>query len=92
MANIKSAKKRVKISENNRLRNMTHRSKMRTFIKKVRSAIQTGEKAIALTAFREATPVIDSMVNKRIIHRNTAARYKSRLSASIKKLAGVFTP
>ncbi len=90
MANIKSAKKRAIQSEVRRERNMMHRSKMRTFIKKVRTAIQTGDKSVALTAFREAVPVIDSMVNKQIIHRNTAARYKSRMSAQIKKLPGAF--
>lgn len=92
MANTVSAKKRVIQAERNRQRNASHRSKMRTFIKKVRSAIQSGVKSDALTAFRSAVPVIDSMVNKRIIHRNTAARYKSRMSAQIKKLAGPFTP
>lgn len=87
MANIKSAKKRAIQSEERRLRNAIHRSKMRTYIKKVRVAVNSGVKAEAVTAFREAVPVIDSMVNKRIIHRNTAARYKSRLSAQIKKMS-----
>lgn len=90
MANIVSAKKRAKQAEVHRVRNMAHRSKVRTFIKKVRHAITSGVKADALKAFREAVPIIDSMVNKRIIHRNAAARYKSRLSAQIKKLPGAF--
>jgi small subunit ribosomal protein S20 len=87
MANIKSAKKRAIQSEIRRENNMAHRSKVRTFIKKVRSAILTGDKTVAQEAFRFAVPVIDSMVNKKILHRNTAARYKSRLSAQIKKLS-----
>lgn len=89
MANTPSAKKRALQAEVRRQRNVAHRSKMRTFIKKVRTAIQSGDKTIAQDAFQSAVPVIDSMVNKRIIHKNTAARYKSRMSAQIKKLGTV---
>ena len=86
MANIKSAIKRAEQSVARRAHNMTLRSKMRTAIKKVRAAAATGVKTEATAAFKAAVPVIDSMVNKGIIHRNTAARHKSRLSALIKAL------
>ena len=86
MANIKSAEKRARQAIRRRAHNVTLRSKMRTAIKKARAAIATGEKAGAAAAVKAAIPVIDSMVNKGIIHRNTAARHKSRLSALVKGL------
>ena len=86
MANIKSAEKRARQAIRRRAHNVTLRSKMRTAIKKARSAIASGEKAGASAAVKAAIPVIDSMVNKGIIHRNTAARHKSRLSALVKAL------
>lgn len=86
MANIKSAEKRARQAIRRRTHNVTLRSKMRTAIKKARAAIATGEKAGASAAVKAAIPVIDSMVNKGIIHRNTAARHKSRLSALVKAL------
>ncbi|MCX7109488.1 MAG: 30S ribosomal protein S20 [Candidatus Methylumidiphilus sp.] len=86
MANIKSAKKRVLTSEKNRIQNAAARSRLRTYIKKVLHAVATGDVEKAQAAFREATPVIDSSVNKGLIHRNKAARSKSRLSARIKAL------
>ena len=86
MANIKSAEKRARQAIKRRAHNITLRSKMRTAIKKARSALATGEKDGAQAAVKAATPVIDSMVNKGIIHRNTAARHKSRLSALLKAL------
>jgi len=87
VANIKSAKKRARQSEKARIHNMGLRSKLRTSIKKVRSAIESGDLENAKTSYKAAVPVIDGMVNKRIIAKNTAARYKSRLNARIKKLA-----
>ncbi len=86
MANIKSAEKRARQAVKRRAHNMTLRSKMRTAVKKVRAAAATGEKTAALDAFKSAVPVIDSMVNKGIVHRNTASRHKSRLSALVKAL------
>ncbi len=59
---------------------------MRTSIKKVLKAVQAGDKAAAASAYREAVPVIDSMVNKNLLHKNKAARHKSRLNASVKGL------
>lgn len=87
MANIKSAKKRARQSEQARQRNAAQRSMLRTYIKKVLKAIQAGNKAEAQAAFVAAQPVVDRMVNKGIIHANKAARHKSRLSAHIKALA-----
>ena len=87
MANSASARKRARQAEAHRLHNMALRSRMRTFVKKVLKAVNTGDKAAAQTAFKEAMPVIDSSVNKGMIHKNKAARYKSRLNARIKAMA-----
>jgi small subunit ribosomal protein S20 len=86
LANIKSAEKRAAQDVARRAHNNTLRSKMRTAIKKARAAIATGQKDTAEAALKAATPVIDSMVNKGIVHRNTAARHKSRLTALVKGL------
>jgi small subunit ribosomal protein S20 len=87
LANTKQAKKRVRQSRTHRELNMSQRSAMRTSIKKTVAAIATGNKTNATSAFKEAVPAIDSMVTKGLIHKNKAARHKSRLSAHIKKLA-----
>lgn len=84
MANIKSAEKRARQAVQRRAHNMTMRSKMRTALKKVRAAAATGGKAAAQEALKQAVPVIDSMVNKGIVHKNAAARHKSRLTALVK--------
>ncbi len=86
MANIKSAEKRARQAVKRRAHNMTLRSKMRTAVKKVRAAAATGGKPAAVEALKQAVPVIDSMVNKGIVHKNTAARHKSRLTALVKGL------
>ena len=65
---------------------MSLRSELRTAIKKVRKAVVMGDKSVAQAAFKESQCVIDSIADKRIIHKNAAARYKSRLSAAIKAL------
>ena len=69
MANIASAKKRARQSEKLRLQNASQRSVLRTYIKKVTSAIEAKDKKAAQDAFNAAVPVIDSMVSKRIIHK-----------------------
>jgi small subunit ribosomal protein S20 len=86
LANTKQAKKRVRQAEKHRQHNASMRSMLRTYIKKVAASITTGDQKIALAAMQEATPIIDRMVNKGIIHKNKAARHKSRLTAHIKKL------
>lgn len=87
MANTKQAKKRVRQAEKSRRHNAGMRSMLRTSIKKVLGAIQSGDATAAQSALQLATPVIDRMVNKGIIHKNKAARHKSRLTAHVKKLA-----
>lgn len=87
MANIASAKKRARQAEKNRIHNASLRSRLRTFIKKVIIAVESGEVEKAQAAFREAVPVIDASVNKGLIHKNKASRSKSRLSARVKALA-----
>ena len=78
MANIKSAEKRARQAVRRRAHNVTLRSKMRSAIKKVRIAAASGEPTAAQAAFKAAVPVIDSMVNKGIVHRNAAARHTAK--------------
>jgi small subunit ribosomal protein S20 len=87
VANTKQAEKRARQSEAARLRRMSLRSRMRTTIKKVRQAIEAGDLSTAKQVFQASVPVIDGMVNKKIIAKNAAARYKSRLNAQIKRLS-----
>ncbi|MGN1280797.1 MAG: 30S ribosomal protein S20 [Succinivibrio sp.] len=84
MPNIKSAKKRVELSEKARQHNVAARSKMRTLIKNVIKAVQSGDKEAAKTAFSVAEPVLDRAANKGLVHKNKVARHKSNLSALIK--------
>jgi len=63
------------------------RSKMRTHIKNVISAVEKGDQAVAAEAYKSAVPVIDSMINKGVINKNKAARHKSRLNRMVKALA-----
>jgi small subunit ribosomal protein S20 len=86
VANIKSAEKRAKQTIQRRARNMAARSKMRTAMKEVLAAVQAGRKPEAAASLKAALPVIDSMVNKGVVHRNAAARYKSSLNARVKAL------
>ena len=86
MANIKSAEKRARQAVKRRAHNVAARSRLRTSIKKVLAAIGSGDKAAATAAFKDARPVIDTMVTKGIIHANKAARHKSELNAKIKAL------
>ena len=87
MANSAQAKKRARQAEKNRIRNAGQRSNLRTFIKKVLAAVNAGDKESAKTAYQTAVPVIDSAVNKGLIHKNKAARGKSRLNAKIRDMA-----
>jgi small subunit ribosomal protein S20 len=87
LANIASAKKRARQSEVRRVHNMSLRSEVRTYIKKVVKALEAKDAQAAIAAYQVAVPVLDSMVNKGIIHRNKAARHKSRLTAQIRALS-----
>lgn len=86
MANSAQARKRAKQNDKRRQHNAALRSKMRTYVKRVRSAINAGDKSQAQDAFKAAVPVLDKMAGKGIVHKNSAARYKSRLSATIKAM------
>lgn len=86
MANSAQARKRAKQSEKRRQHNTGLRSMMRTYIKKVLTAIDTGDKDQATAAYKEAVPVIDRMANKNIIAANKAARHKSRLNSRIRAI------
>lgn len=87
MANIKSAKKRARQGEVRREHNASIRSRMRTAIKRVRKAIETGDKSGAQTELQGAYCALDSTVTKGVVHKNMAARSKSRLAAAIKAMA-----
>ena len=81
MPNHKSAEKRVRQNEKRRAVNRGHRTKVRTYIKKLRSALEAGEKQTVDSILPETISVIDKSVQKGVLHANAAARYKSRLTA-----------
>ena len=87
MANTVQAKKRARQSEKRRQHNASFRSMVRTTIKRVVAAILEGDAVKAQAAYVAAVPVIDRMADKGIIHKNKAARHKSRLNSQIKVLA-----
>jgi small subunit ribosomal protein S20 len=87
VANTKSAEKAARQAEKHRARNVALRSRMRTAVRNVTAAIAGGNKQTAQATYKEAVPVIDTLVNKQIIHRNKAARHKSRLAARIRAMA-----
>lgn len=87
MANSPQAKKRARQAEKRRTHNASLRSLVRTNIKKVNAAIDTGDADQAKAAYTAAVPVIDRMADKGIIHKNKAARHKSRLNAQVKALS-----
>lgn len=87
MANIKSAEKRARQTIKRRAHNMALRSRLRTAIKSVSNAVNEGNKEEAIANLKAAGPIIDSMVNKGIIHRNKAARHKSQLNAQVKEIS-----
>lgn len=87
MANIASAKKRARQAEQRRRHNQARRSMMRSELKRVIKAIESGDRAQAEAAYKQAVPVIDRMATGGLIHRNKAARHKSRLNAKIRALA-----
>lgn len=86
MANTPQARKRAKQAEKRRRHNASFRSMVRTYIKKVGAAIESKDYDKSMNAYNEAVPVIDRMADKGIIHKNKAARHKSRLNAAIKAL------
>jgi small subunit ribosomal protein S20 len=87
LANTKSAEKAARQSTVHRARNDALTSQLRSAIRKATLALKAGKHAEAEAALKEATPVIDGMVNKGIIHRNKAARHKSRLTKQVRALS-----
>ncbi|HEV8592990.1 MAG TPA: 30S ribosomal protein S20 [Pyrinomonadaceae bacterium] len=87
MANHKSAEKRVRQNAKRKEINRSNRSKIRTSIKKLRSAIAGHDKNGSTELLNPTVSLIDKAVNKGLIHKNTAARYKSRLTKHVSELA-----
>lgn len=87
MANSAQARKRARQAEKSRQLNASQRSKLRTHIKNVIKAIDAGDAATAQSAYQAAVPVIDSMSGKGLIHKNKAARHKSRLNAHVRAMS-----
>ncbi|QMT61148.1 MULTISPECIES: 30S ribosomal protein S20 [unclassified Legionella] len=87
MANIKSAIKRARQNVKLRQHNASARSMFRTYIKNVIKAVESGDKEAANAAFTKAQPIIDKAACKGLIHKNKAARIKSRLVARVKAMA-----
>lgn len=86
MAHHKSAKKRIRQTERRTAVNRNRVSRIRTYVKRVEMAIASGDKAAAEEAYKAAVPALQRGVSRGVLHRNTAARKMSRLSAGIKTL------
>lgn len=86
MANTAQAKKRARQAEAHRAQNTAQRTLLRTQIKKVRAAIAGQDKEVARQSLQSATSIIDRMAGKGLIHKNAAARYKSRLNQRIRAI------
>ncbi len=87
MANTAQARKRVRQNNKQRAHNASLRSRLRTAIKAVRKAVEAGDKNAAQAVFKASMSTIDSIADKNIMHKNAAARHKSRLSAAVKAMA-----
>ncbi len=87
MANTKQAEKRARQAEKRRVHNVSMRSEFRSAVKRVKKAIQGGDKVAAEKVFLASVSAIDRIADKKIVHKNKAARHKSRLAAAIKALA-----
>lgn len=87
MPNHKSSEKRVRQSEKRRLINRSNRTKVRTYIKKLRATLDSGKSEELQQALPETVSVIDRAVQKGVLHKNAAARYKSRLTVRANRAA-----
>jgi len=87
LANIASARKRARQAIKRRARNASQRSMVRTLIKKVVKAVESKDKAAAEAAYKEMLPILDRYADHGMIHKNKAARHKSRLTAHIRAMA-----
>jgi len=86
MPNIKSAKKRVKVTQTKTLQNKMIKSQLRTTIKKYNLAVESGNKEAACAAYKEAVKKVDQAVNHGIMHKNAAARKKSQFTKAFNKM------
>jgi small subunit ribosomal protein S20 len=87
MANHVSALKRARQTERKTTVNRNNKSRMRTAIRNLREALSSGDKSKAAEAYRSTVSVLDKSVQKGVLHKNTASRYKSRLSARVEAIA-----
>jgi small subunit ribosomal protein S20 len=86
MANNASARKRIRQTEKRTVRNKARKSRVRSFLRKVEEAVESGDKAAAQEAFRAAQPEMQRAATKGVFHANTVARRLSRLSARVKSV------
>jgi len=86
MANTAQARKRARQNDSQRLHNASLKSTLRTAIKKIANAILSGDKKVAKKTFDENVPIIDRIADKKIIHKNKAARHKSKLNSALKSM------
>ena len=86
MANIKSAEKRNRTNEISRVRNRSYRTRMRSAIKELRAAIESGDKDSATALLPDTLKLVDKTAQKKIIHASSAARTKSRLTRAVQGL------
>lgn len=86
MANIKSQKKRNLTNEKARLRNNSYKSELKTLIRKVEAAVESGNKDTAAETLRKASRKLDKAVSKGVLHKNTAANKKSGLAKRVDKI------
>jgi small subunit ribosomal protein S20 len=86
MANTAQARKRARQNDKQRAHNASLKSSFRTAIKKIMKAVLSGDKKVAKETFDSNVSIIDRIADKKIVHKNKAARHKSRLNAAIKAL------
>ena len=86
MANIKSAKKRILVIETKTLKNKIIKSKVKTLVKKVNTAIEAGDKEAATVALKNATIALEKAAAKGVFHKNTVSRRISRLQIAVNKI------
>lgn len=86
MANIKSQKKRNLTNEKRRVRNQAYKSELKTFVRKVREAVTAGDKETAESVYKATAKKLDKAVSKGVIHKNQAAKRKSKLAKQINKI------
>ena len=86
MANTAQTKKRARQNDTQRVHNAGLRSTLRTALKKITKAILLGDKKVAKKTFDENVSIIDKIADKKIIHKNKAARHKSRLNSALKSM------